>query len=81
MNPIGKVSHYFDKISVAIVDLEKGSLKVGEQIKFKKGESEFTQTIESLQVDHKPVEEVKAGDAFGLKVDQKVDEGTEVFAV
>lgn len=81
MDPIGKVSHYYDKISVAIVDLSKGSLKVGEQIKFKKGENEFTQTIESLQVEHKPVEKVKAGDAFGLKVDQKVDEGTEVFAV
>lgn len=81
MNPIGKVTHYYDKINVAIIDLVSGSLKVGQQIKFKKGEEEFTQTIDSLQIEHQPVDEVKAGDAFGIKVDQPVDEGTQVFTV
>lgn len=81
MDPVGKVIHYYDKINVAIIDLTSGSLKVGQQIKFKHGEEEFTQTIGSLQIDHQSVEEVKAGDSFGLKVDQPVDEGTQVFAV
>ncbi len=79
--PIGKVVHYYDKIGVAIINLEDGSLKVGQQIKFKKGEEEFTQTIGSLQIEHKNVEEVKKGDAFGLKVDKPVEEGTEVYLV
>ena len=64
---------------MAILDLAKGSLKVGQQIKFKKGDKEFTQTVESLQVDHKAVEEVKKGDPFGLKVNEPVAEGTEVY--
>jgi len=79
--PIGKVTHYYDKISVAVLDLTSGSLKVGQQIKFKKGEKEFTQSIQSLQIDHKEVEEVKKGDSFGIKVDEEVQEGMEVYTV
>lgn len=79
MDPIGKVVHYYDHLGVAIVDLEKGGLKVGQSIKFQHGEDEFTQTIGSLQIEHKEVEEVKAGDSFGLKVDKPTKPGTLVF--
>lgn len=65
---------------MAVLDLTSGSLKVGQQIKFKKGEKEFTQEVASLQVDHKEVEEVKKGDSFGLKVDKEVEEGMEVYS-
>lgn len=78
-NPIGKVSHYYDKLGVAIIDLTAGSLKTGQKIKLKHGDEEFTQAVESLQVEHQPVEEVKAGDAFGLKVSQPTKPGTLVF--
>lgn len=81
MDPIGKVIHYYDKIGVAIIDLQKGSLKVGDQIKFQHGDEGFTQTIDSLQVDHNQVDSVKAGDEFGLKVSQSTKPGTLVFAV
>lgn len=77
--PIGKVTHYYDKLGVAIVDLTAGSLKTGQKIKFKHGDEEFTQAIESLQVEHQPVEKVKAGDAFGLKVGQTTKPGTLVY--
>lgn len=79
MDPIGRVSHYYDKIGVAIVDLTTGGLKVGDSIKFKRGDEEFTQTVESLQVEHQDVDEVKTGDSFGLKVGQKVKPGTLVY--
>lgn len=80
-NPIGKVTHYYDKVGVAVVDLQLGTLKVGQQIKFKRGEEEFTQTVESLQVEHQSVLEVKAGDSFGLKVNQPTKPGTLVYPV
>jgi len=80
LDQIGKVIHYYDKIGVAIIELEKGSLKVGQKIKFKQGEEEFEQEIASLEVDHKPVDGVKTGDAFGLKIDQPVKEGVLVLA-
>lgn len=76
---IGKVVHFYDKLSVAIIDLKSGGLKVGAQIKFKHGDGEFTQKVESLQVDHKEVESVKKGDSFGLKVDKATKPGTQVY--
>lgn len=77
--PIGKVVHFYDKLGVAIIDLENGGLKVGDQVKFKRGDDEFTQTIDSLQVDHKDVDSVKKGDSFGVKVNQPTKPGTLVY--
>ena len=76
---IGKVVHFYDKIAVAIIDLGKGGLKVGDEIKFKRGDQEFSQKIESLQVEHQEVEQVKKGDSFGLKVSKPTKPGTLVF--
>lgn len=78
---IGKVTHYYDKLGVAIIDLTSGKLKVGDQIKFKKGDSEFTQKIDSLQVERNSVDSVKSGDTFGLKVNQPTKPGTLVNSV
>ena len=81
MDQIGKVVHFYDKLGVAIIDLGKGGLKVGDEIKFQKGDSEFTQKIESLQIEHKEVDKVKKGDSFGIKVSQPTKPGTLVFTV
>ena len=77
--PVGKVVHFYDKLGVAIVDLEKGGLKVGDEVKFKHGEEEFAQKVESLQVDHQDVDKVKKGDSFGLKVDKPTKVCTQVY--
>lgn len=79
--PIGKVVHYYDKLGVAIVDLSSGAIKVGQELNFKRGDGEFTQKVESLQVDHENVDAVKKGDSFGLKVDKPTKPGTEVYLV
>ena len=76
---IGKVVHYYDKLGVAIIDLASGGLKVGDELKFKRGEEEFSQKVESLQVDHESVDSVKKGDSFGVKVDKPTKPGTEVY--
>jgi len=77
---IGKVTHYYDKIGVAVVDLLSG-LKSGEKLKFVKDDDEFTQTAESIQVDRKNVDKAKKGDSIGLKVDQEAKPGTIVYLV
>lgn len=77
--PVGKVVHYYDKLGVAIVDLDSGGLKVGDEVKFKRGEDEFSQKVESLQVEHQAVDAVKKGDSFGLKVDKPTKPGTSVY--
>lgn len=79
---MGTVTHYYDKIAVAVVKLAKDDLKVGDKIKFidKEG-NEFTQTVESMQIEHANIDIAKAGDEFGLKVDQEAKPKTEVFKV
>ena len=76
--PIGVVVHFFDKILVAIVKLN-GALKTGDTVKFKHGEAEFTQTIDSMELEHKKITSAKKGAEIGLKVAQPVKEKTEVY--
>ena len=77
---IGKITHYFGKISVAIVELS-GVLKAGDKIHVKGGSTDFEQDISSIQIEHENVEKAKKGDAIGLKVDEKVREGDEVYLI
>jgi len=78
---IGKVTHYFGKIGVAVIELAD-SLKVGDKIRIVGGvDTDFTQTVESMEVEHQKVNEAKAGDSIGLKVEQKVREGYKVYKV
>lgn len=78
--PIGRVRHYFDKLKVAVIALEKGkSLKVGDEVRIEGGELNYIQVIESIQVEHEAVKSVKAGDDFGTKLKKKVHEGYRVY--
>lgn len=70
---IGKVTHYYPKIQVAVVDL-KASLKVGDAISFS-GSTDFSQTVDSIQVEHQNIPQAKKGDTVGLKVDSPVKPG------
>ena len=78
MKKVGTVTHYYDKIGVAILELS-GSLNVGDRIKFGDSDDSLEQTVESMEVDHKAVQKAKSGDIVGLKADKKVKEGTEVY--
>jgi putative protease len=78
---IGKVTHYYDKIGVAIVELD-GTLTGGEKVKFVRGgEDLFEQQVDSIQIEHEKKESAKKGDVIGLKVTSEVKEGAEVFKV
>jgi translation elongation factor EF-1alpha len=78
---IGKVTHFFNKIGVAVLELQKDSLKVGETLHFKGGERDFEQKVDSMQIEHQEVSEAKKGESIGLKVEQAVREGDQVFKV
>ena len=78
---IGKVTHFYDKIGVAIVELS-APLTVGEKIKFARGgEDLFTQEVNSIQIEHEQKDSASKGDVVGLKVDSEVKEGAEVYKV
>jgi len=74
---IGKVIHYYDKIGVAVIKLQKG-LKVGDKVKFEKGDTAFEQIIESMQLEHKQVTSGKKGEEIAVKVNQVVKDGASV---
>ncbi len=78
---IGKITHYFTNIGVGVIKITDGELKTGEKIHIKGATSDFEQTVDSMQIEHENIEKAKKGDAIGLKVEQQVREGDEVFKV
>lgn len=78
--PAGKIIHYYDKIGVAVVEVKK-PLKVGEEIKISGHDQEFTQKIESMQIEHEKIQAAEKGQTVGFKVDQHVKENDLIFKV
>ena len=79
-NPIGKVTHYFDRIGVAVLELT-GTVRVGDSIHFHGHSTDFTQKVDSLQIEHKNVPEGVPGQDVALKVADKVRPGDSVAKV
>lgn len=79
-DPIGKVSHYFGHIGVAAVQLT-GPLAVGDRVHVKGHTTDFTQTIDSLEVEHQKVSNAGSGDEVAFKVTDKARIGDQVFRV
>jgi translation elongation factor EF-1alpha len=75
------VTHYFGHVSVAIIKLQSGTLRVGDVIHIRGHTTDFEQRVESLEVDHAPATEVGPKDDFGLKVIAHVREHDVVFKV
>ena len=77
---IGRVTHYFNKIGVAVVELED-TIKQGDMISIEGKHTNFTQKVESRQIEHKPVESAGKGQSIGLKVNDVVRPGDVVYLV
>jgi putative protease len=75
---VGHVAHFFSKISVAVVELTS-PLAVGDCIVFKGPNTDFEQTVESMQMEHASVQRAEAGQSIGLKVLQHVRETDSVY--
>ena len=78
---VGIVTHYFGHVGVAAIVLTEGELAVGDTIHVKGHTSDFTCTVDSMQVDHKPVQIAKKGEGIGMVVPQKVHEHDKVYKV
>ena len=75
---VGKVTHFFSKISVAVVELN-APLSVGDKIRIMGPTTDFEQTVDSMQIEHETVETAKAGQSIGLKVKEHVRETDTVY--
>ncbi len=77
---VGRITHYFDRIGVAVVLLE-AELFVGDWILIEGPNTALEQQVTSMQVDRAPIEQAAPGDDIGLKVLEPVLVGDEVFLI
>jgi putative protease len=75
---IGRITHFFSKISVAVIELTK-PLAVGDTILIKGPTTDLEQIVESMQIEHKNIQRAEAGQSIGLKVAQRVREKDMVY--
>ena len=76
---VGHVIDYFAKIGVAAIDIESGEIRIGDTLQFSGHTTDFTQEIESIQIDKEQVDTAIAGDSVGIKVEERVRDGDEVY--
>lgn len=77
---IGKVTHYYDKLGVAIIELTD-EIEYGDDISIEGPTTNIQQPVDSMQIEHKPVKIAHHGDAVGLKVKDKVRPGDVVYKI
>jgi hypothetical protein len=75
---VGRITHFFSKIDVAVVELT-ASLVVGDNILVKGPSTDFEQTVESMQIEHKNIPKAEAGQSIGLKLTQRARERDAVY--
>ncbi len=78
---IGLVEHFFTNVSVAAIKITNGELKIGDTIHIVGAHTDFKQKIDSMQIERDSVEHVKAGDAVGIKVKDRVREHDVVYKI
>jgi len=80
LKEVGIVTHYFTKIGVAVVELSE-AISAGNQILIKGMTTNVEQTVNSMQIEHVPVERAEAGQSIGMKMDDRVREGDTVYKI
>ena len=76
---IGEITHFFSKIQVVVVRIDKGILRVGDKIQIKGRKTNLVQRVASMQVESVDVKVARKGQLIGLKVDKAADVGDKVY--
>ena len=77
---IGEVKGYYSRIGVAAIDLT-GTLKIGDNVHIRGSTTDFQQVVGSMQIEHENVTEAGAGQSIGVKVQDRVRRGDQVYLV
>ncbi len=78
---IGRITHYFSRLSVCAIELTDGELKMGDTIHVSGKNTDFTQTVDSMQIEHQKINKAEKGKVVGVKVKEKVRINDRVFGV
>ena len=79
--PLGRVTHYYSHLNVGIIELTDGDLNLGDTIHIKGTHTDFTQTVDSMQIEHQNVTHADKGTLVGVRVREKVREHDRVYRV
>lgn len=78
---IGTVTHYFGKPKVAAIDVVEGQLELGDTIHVVGPHDDYVHRVESMQIEHAPVQVAKPGDKIGVIFPEHVHEHDKVYRV
>jgi putative protease len=78
---VGVIVKFFAKPSVAAIEITSGSIKTGDLLRYQGHTTDFTEEVESMEMDNQQVEEAKVGDLVGIKVKERVRENDKVYRV
>ena len=76
---IGTVTHYYRKARVAGIKMTAGEVHVGDTIHVLGHTSDFGQTVESIEIEHEPVESAATGNQVGIQVRERARPHDEVY--
>jgi len=77
---VGKVTHYYPKIGVVVVELQE-TLKKGDKIEIEGKTNKLIQTVTSMQLNHVNIDVVERGQSIGLKVGDRAREGDKIYKI
>ena len=80
-NYVGMIDHYYTHLGVGVLHVEGAALGLGDTIRIKGATTDFTQAVDSMQLDHGSIERAEKGQSVGLKVNQQVRQHDKVYRV
>jgi translation initiation factor IF-2 len=78
---VGVIVKFFGKAGVAAIEVQNGTIKNGDLLRFKGHTTDFSEKIVSMEIDNQPAEEAAAGSLVGIKVKERVRENDRVYKV
>jgi translation initiation factor IF-2 len=78
---VGHVKEYFAKVGVAGIEITEGPLAVGDTIHIKGHTTDLIQRVESMQLEHEPIQRAEPGQLVGIRVRDRVRPNDQVFTV
>jgi hypothetical protein len=78
---VGTVTHYYSHLSVAIIQVNNGMLRTGDSIHIQGHSTDFTQPVESMELEHQHIDQATAGQTVGVRVRDHVREHDIVYLI
>jgi translation elongation factor EF-1alpha len=76
---IGKVTHYYSKLGVAAIEIQRGNIHKGDRIHIVGHTTDTELSVDQLQREHHDIDAAEEGENVGIKVNEHVREHDDVF--